>query len=211
MSFNYGTSNFYFSLNLEDDEKQKTKFIKDIERIVRSSLEYRNYIKFLKTEALINYCSVLNKLPDDIVNSISIEMHHYPFTLYDITEAILDRHLQCGLNFSRISIANEIMDLHYNNQIGLVPLTETAHELAHSNTIELSSKLIFGDYERFISLYQSFLDQNKIQFVRSLQEKSLLNNDYFIEVNKDVFEIDPSIFRSNEDDEEETKILEDGF
>jgi hypothetical protein len=84
MSFNYGTSNFYFSLNLEDDEKQKTKFIKDIERIVRSSLEYRNYIKFLKTEALINYCSVLNKLPDDIVNSISIEMHHYPFTLYDI-------------------------------------------------------------------------------------------------------------------------------
>ena len=211
MAFNYGTSNFYFSLNLEDDEKQKTKFIKDIERIVRSSLEYRNYIKFLKTEALMNYCSVLNKLPDDVINNISIEMHHYPFTLYDITNAVLDRHLQCGLNFSKLSIANEIMDLHYNNQIGLVPLTETAHELAHSNTIELSSKLIFGDYERFINIYELFLEPNKIQFVRILQEKSLLNNDYFIEVNKDVFEIDPSIFRSSDDDYDETKSLENEF
>ena len=209
--FNYGTAEFYTNLNLDEDPKLKTSFIKDIERIIRTSLEYRNYIKFLKTEALMNYCSVLNRLPDDVLKNLSIEMHHFPFTLYDIVESVLDRHINCGLNFSRLTVANEIMDLHYNNQIGIVPLTETAHELAHSGTLELSSNLIFGDYERFISLYESFIDCKKIDFVRDLQEKSLLNKDYFIEVNKDIFEIDPDIFMDTQNIDIETNKLDNIF
>ena len=42
----YRSKSFYNDLELLTNEKNKEKFIKSIERIIRTSIEYRNYIGY---------------------------------------------------------------------------------------------------------------------------------------------------------------------
>ena len=174
----YQKDTFYDTLNLLENEKQKEKFIKTVEKIVRGSIEYRNYIKYLKTEALNVKCTILNKLPEEVTSSISIEMHHFPFTLYDLTEIILNKYLKNGKPFTRLSIANELMDSHYFNQVGIIPLSVTMHQLAHSNPNILSKNNIFGSYSKFIEEYELYLTEeheNKIDKLENLPEQLIVN------------------------------------
>ena len=69
-----------------------------------------------------------------------LEFHHYPFTLYDICEIVVMKGAADQKYESSFSAAKKIMDLHYKNIIGLVPLTKTNHELAHDGKIFLSTK-----------------------------------------------------------------------
>ena len=207
----YGNSSFYYNLRLHDDEKEKDKFIKDIERIIRTSLEYKNYIKFLKTEALLKYCSLLNKMPEEITAKLSLEMHHYPFGLYDLVNIILSKHLIERIEFSRLTIANEVMDLHYNIQIGIVPLTVTMHELAHSNSIKLSSDMIFGDYHAFMQEYVEYIPEDKKLEISNMEQKSLFNKDYYAKINSVTLDINPSIFSDDEDEDLSTKEIDEFF
>jgi hypothetical protein len=120
------------------DEKGTRKFIKNIESLVRTSREYKNYIEQLRT----NF-SHLNQ--DAVMGNIStldtdLEFHHYPFTLYDVCEIVVMKGAIDQKYESSFSAAKKIMDLHYKNIIGLVPLTKTNHELAHDGKIFLSTK-----------------------------------------------------------------------
>lgn len=54
------------------------KVIKYIERVIRSSYEYRDYIKYLKTTLDINSCTFYEGY--SISNGLSVEIHHSPFT-----------------------------------------------------------------------------------------------------------------------------------
>lgn len=187
----YQTDSYYEGLGLLENEKQQEKFIKSIEAIVRTSLEYRSYIKYLKTEALLKKCTILDKLPEEILKSISIEMHHFPFTLYDLVQIILVKHLKNNTGFTRLSIANEVMDSHYLNEVGIVPLSVTMHQLAHSDTRILSKKNIFGKYKKFIDkygIYASEEQKNKIVKLEKISDtlvSNMINN--YLEVDKELY------------------------
>ena len=127
----YYYSDFY-------DEKGTKKFIKNIESLIRTSREYKNYIEQLRT----NFPH-LNS--DVILGNIStldadLEFHHYPFSLYDIVEVIVMKGAATGKLESSFSAAKKVMDLHYKNVIGLVPLIETNHELVHAGKLFISTK-----------------------------------------------------------------------
>lgn len=204
----YGKYIFYLPLRLNESEKEKDRFIKDIEGIIRRSSEYRNFIKFLRNEALLNYCTVMNKLPEDVIQQLSLEMHHYPYTLYDLVKTVLDTYLGNRNDFSRLSIANEVMDLHYNLMVGIVPVTKTMHELAHSRHIKISIKSVFGNYNKFTEFYQAYIPLEKIQ---EIQELESMKEDYLLKVNSRSLEINPSLFEEDEDDDNSTDELEDEF
>lgn len=155
----YQSSTFYEELNLGNNDKQLEKFIKTVERIIRTSLEYRNYIRYLKQEVLLIKCNILNRLPEEVSKEITIEMHHYPFTLYDLVEIVTTKHVKLGNKFTRLSIANEVMNLHYAGHVGLVPLSKTMHQLAHSDPDILHRHSIYGKYETFITDYEMFFTQ----------------------------------------------------
>lgn len=155
------------------DEKGTRKFIKNIESLVRSSREYKNYIEQLRT----NF-SHLNQ--DAVMGNIStldtdLEFHHYPFTLYDICEIVVMKGATDQKYESSFSAAKKIMDLHYKNIIGLVPLTKTNHELAHDGKIFLSTKQIFGNWEEFYNQYLKYISVENKNKIKDLKEKSEAN------------------------------------
>ena len=73
------------------NEKDKIKLIKTIERIVRSSMEYKQYIQYLRDEIDMTLCSFFNNINNKNTKKISIEIHHEPFTLFDLTQIVLDK------------------------------------------------------------------------------------------------------------------------
>lgn len=192
----YGTSGFYATYDLAENEKAKTRFIQGIEQIVRSSYEYSNFIKYLKTEAKLVYCDVLQGIDEETMKNLSLEMHHYPFTLYDITDAVLMKYVLNGRDFTRLSIANEVMDLHYSLQVGLVPLTVTVHQLAHSGGIMVDIDHIFGDYKRFAEEYKLYIADTATARLKVYESKSRNkawiknNNRKTLEFNGTLFDLD---------------------
>jgi hypothetical protein len=148
-----------------DDVKEYTKIIKKAVITVRSSVEYRRYIKYLREEVNISKCSLLQGV--DHENS-SIEIHHYPFTLYDITDIVAQYFIKNELEFSTISLAERVCQLHFQNKVGLVPLSKTAHELAHSGSIFVSLKNIFGNVRSFMSEYSLGMNSEYIDRLNAL-------------------------------------------
>lgn len=159
---------FYFENYYEDSEVKK--FVKSTERLIRQSREYKTYIEQLHTNVY-----ELNK--DNILSNISnadapLEFHHYPLSLYDIIETVMLKHIAAGETFTSYSIAKEIMELHYRHIIGLVPLSKTMHELAHSGNIFISKSQIFGEYSVFLTEYASGLSNTLKAQIQQMEQYS---------------------------------------
>ena len=101
-----------------------------------------------------------------------MEFHHYPFTLYDIVTIVMNSHVINKTPFTSFSIAKEVMQLHYRNIIGLVPLTKTTHELAHEGEIFLSTKQVFGNYKQFISEYGNAIPAELMLTLKDIEDKT---------------------------------------
>ena len=140
---------FYF----EDyyDDKAVKAFIKSVEKLIRTSIEYKTYIEELRTSVFeLNRDVVLHNITNA---DTSLEFHHYPLNLYEIVETCILHHVVNNEKFTSFSLAKEIMDLHFKHKIGIVPLSKTNHELAHSGNLFISKHQIFGNYEKFIEEY----------------------------------------------------------
>ena len=152
---------FFYNL---DYTKDKDKFIKTVERIVRSSLEYRQLIDYLKTAIGMNFCSFFNKVSKEMYpggNKIGIEIHHEPFTLYDIVAIILTNRLTKDKKerVDLLDIAEEVMSIHYEGIVGLVPLSNTVHELVHSGKIFIPLQMIDKGFNTFFLRYKKAIYQ----------------------------------------------------
>jgi len=144
-----------------DSDKEMNSFIKKVESFVRQSPEYRSLISYIRSELDLSYCAYLNKLTDDLVG---IELHHSPFTLYDYVSIMVNKYIMKEKLFNTFSIAYEVMKLHYENKVGLVPLSKTIHELAHAegSGIFINREMILGNIETFFEEYEMFM-QNEIK------------------------------------------------
>jgi len=146
------------------EEKDKIKFIKKVERLVRSSDEYRTFVRYLKDDLNFNHCSMLNTLNSD---EVSVEMHHHPFTLYDITETVINEHVIKNQKFNSFSISNYVMELHYKNFVGLVPLSKTMHELIHydRSSYKIPRELVVGNFDLYYQKNVQFMEEEpKIKY-----------------------------------------------
>ena len=110
---------------LEVDDKLINKII----RVLRNSMEYKEYILFLKQELNLNHCSFLTNLDYE---EVDIHMHHGPLTIYEIIDIVFRKQLLESNKVSSFSVMEEVMRLHYENRIGLIPISSTVHELVHS-------------------------------------------------------------------------------
>lgn len=145
---------YYVSI---ETEKMKKSFIDRVEKLVRSSMEYRDYINFLKNYMDMNRCWFFQKVCQEKTNGrkrISIEIHHAPFTLYDIVSTVIDRFQEEGRPLNALLIADEVMELHYANKVGLIPLSKTMHQVVHnSSKIKIPLYAIYGNYTEFLDEY----------------------------------------------------------
>jgi len=165
---------FYFTQ--WSDAKETKAFIKNVEKQIRMSKEYKMYIGHLNNNIGIHECSVFGNLSDEI-DGLTLEFHHYPFTLYDIVEICMNKHILNDEKFTSMDIVYEVLHLHELNQIGLVKLSKTAHELVHAGKIFIKLESIFGDVNKFLEKYKDYIPDETIMNYNNLIDMNNTNFD----------------------------------
>lgn len=160
------------------NEKDKIKFIKTVEVNVRSSQEYRDYIKFLKDNIDMTKCTYFNNLSNKDGKRIGIEIHHEPFTLFDITNIVVDKWLAQEIPLNTLDVAEEVMLLHYRNMVGLLPLSLTVHELVHDGKVLIPLQVVYGNYIKFLEEYDEYISQDlkNILEAKLIMSKEVVDN-----------------------------------
>lgn len=142
--------------------RDQEKYIKTVENVCRKSMEYKNYIQFLRQNMDMNQCTVLKNVISKSGKHYRIEIHHEPFTLFDIVQTVIQKRLDLGESISELAIADEVMGLHYEGKVGLIPLTVTMHELVHNGRIFIPLQYVYQDYSGFYQRYQRYIEDNPI-------------------------------------------------
>ena len=143
-------------------DKHRVNFIKQrCEKAVRSSMEYKAYINFLKETCDMKHCAFFQKITMGEGKKVHIEFHHEPFTLYDYCEVILDKFIAEGRQLNALLIADEVMELHYANKVGIIPLSKTIHEAYHnSDKITIPLNMVYGEYNQFLNEYDEYMSED---------------------------------------------------
>lgn len=165
-----------YTVQLRSD-KDRVKFVKRIEKIVRSSQEYKDYIAYLKENVDMTSCRFFNRVDSEDNRRIKIEIHHEPLTLFDIVNVIVEKWIVEGIPLNDLYIADETMRLHYENKVGLIPLSKTVHQLVHnSSDIIIPLTQVFGDYRAFLNEYGEFIESGFPDLIEKLENKIALTN-----------------------------------
>jgi len=135
------------------EEGEFTKFVKNIEKDVRKSDEYSTYLWNLRNLGLES-CSFLGNVNDE---NATIEFHHYPFTLYDIVATVVEKRLYNKEHTSTFLVAAEVLKLHFDNKVGLIPLSTTVHELVHAGEIFINLNQVYGNFQQFVNEYEKYI------------------------------------------------------
>ena len=158
-----------------NDEKDFDRYIKDCKRIVRQSFEYKQFIAELKNKMGMNKCAFLNISAEENPK-VKIEIHHYPFTLDDLINKVFNKRSYYHESLSVYVVAKEVLELHYKVMVGLIPLSETVHELYHSGRLFIPIDKIFGRYQLFITYYQPFIDPDLLDTVSRIEKYTIENS-----------------------------------
>lgn len=159
----------------------RDKLITRIEKMVRNCYEYRELISFLKEEMNLDHCILFTNITYDIA---SIEFHHI-FTLFEIVDTVLRKHevLYGEDNINAFEVANEVMRIHYEGRVLLVPITATVHKLIHSDglfiPLQVASQSGFGNWRLFLSIYKPYMsDAFMNRFKNYVKESTKVTEDY---------------------------------
>ncbi len=145
-------SDFDLPLRIKDFTavKEKTKFIKSVEHLVRYSPEYKYWVKYI-TEAMGNTRCVLT---DENLYECNIDIHHHPVGLYDICGSVIDDYMGKDEGFCSYDIAIKVITLHYQNRIGYIPLLSDLHCKHHNGFLDLPIEFVQGDYKYMLENYE---------------------------------------------------------
>lgn len=158
-----------WSLN---DEKDFRRYIQTIEQEVRGSHEYKQYIQYLRNGFNMNSCAFYRNVTNAIEPKIQIHVHHDPITLYDICLIVFRKRQAFAEDLDEQSVAEEVMWLHYNGYVGLIPLSETVHELVHNQYLFVPVNHVFGDWKQFVEMYRQFFSLDQIDTLKDIEAAS---------------------------------------
>jgi hypothetical protein len=157
---------FPYSLSLRikelEDEKDLKKFVKSTEALIRRSPEYKLWTSYVRDVLGCSKCEIT----DERIGEVTVEIHHHPFSLYTIVKAEVLKNSSNNKEFCSFDIATNLIEQHFQNQIGYIPLVKTIHEKFHNGYFQIPLELIHGDYKNLITKYFDYLDD---------EEKDLIN------------------------------------
>ena len=173
-----------YTTTLETD-KAKVKYVKKIEHIIRSSMEYRDYISYLKEYVDMNHCEFFTNIQNSQGSKVRIEIHHEPLTLYDIVYSVVNKFISEGIPLNDLFIADEVMDIHYRNMVGLIPLSKSLHQIIHnSDEIIIPLNIVYGNYRQFLIDYEDYLDETTIEKIeRKISQTKNIKREMFDKLN----------------------------
>lgn len=160
-----------------NDPKDLKKYIFTVEKTVRQSIEYSNMIAYLRENLNMNQCSFFANVTNAESRKVRIEIHHEPLSLYDIAEIVTRKRLAYNENMDEELTAKEILIEHYRLHIGLIPLSETAHELAHNRYLFIPTTKLFGNYKKFLELYNPYIMPEQKEYIDNIEEATRYYSD----------------------------------
>ena len=155
-----------------EDDKDFEKYIKDVEKEVRTSFEYKQFIAYLRDYMDMNKCAFLANTTRDRDSKVKIEIHHYPFTLYDIVKIVYNKRVFNSESIELEMVAKEVMQIHYELLVGLIPLSKTVHELAHNEWIFIPVDKVLGNWQHFMAVYKDFMEADTADVIERIIEFS---------------------------------------
>jgi hypothetical protein len=129
--------------------KDFENFVKNVERIVRYSQEYKLWVKYISDCLGHSECA----LTKESINECSLEVHHHPITLYTVVKSVLNDMMSRNAEFSTFDVATKVIELHFQNKIGYVVLLSDLHKKYHSGFLNLPIELVHGDYKHILQSY----------------------------------------------------------
>lgn len=181
---------YEYSVSIEND-KAKKKFIDRVEKIIRSSKEYKDYVAFLKEYVDMSRCAFFKNVSNKDTNKIKIEIHHEPFTLYSIVSAAVDRWTAEVVPLNDLYLADEVMELHYANKVGLVPLAKTIHQVVHNSFgFIIPLTIVSGNYIEFAKEYNEYINIDVLE--QKINETKMVNGNSYdlLDVEFEYVEVD---------------------
>lgn len=152
------------------NERQKDKLIKTIERLVRTSMEYKEFIKFLRDYMEMDHCEFFENLSGKKKKGL-LEIHHEPYDLYTLVDIVLTKQKTEKGYIDELEIAEEVMRLHYLGLIGLIPLSVTPHELVHDGKLAVPLNCVYGKFVEFTREYHECIMEANPAYLLMLSEK----------------------------------------
>lgn len=152
--------------------KELSKYFKSIERICRNSRSYKKLINFLRENVDMNKCSYFKNVDNIDTYSLKIHIHHTPLTLYDIVTTVYNKRLLNHESLSEMMVAKEVMWLHYNLFVGLIPLSETVHGSVHNGQAFIPTTKVYGMYKTFVKLYEPYMYKELLKVLSNMEEMS---------------------------------------
>lgn len=179
------------------DEKDFKKYIQEVEKVCRTSFEYRHFVNYLRDYMDMNKCSFFQNVSNKETFKIKIELHHCPFTLYDIVMTVFNKRMFYHESLEVEMVAKEVMYIHYFCMVGIIPLAETVHELVHKQIVFIPLDSVFGNYEEFINDYREFIPEESMNKYEAMSAQTLAYNE---ELNLQVLQQSPLIIQLPGDD-----------
>ena len=181
------------------DDKDRNKYIMDLERFVRSSYEYRNMVQYLRNYMNMNHCAFIPAVTNEITTKVRIEIHHSPFTLRDICSTIFNKRSKLHECLDIEAVAYEVVYVHYCLMVGLIPLAETVHELVHNQYLFIPTTKVFGHYDEFVKQYNDFLPEGLEATLKEIEKASIEYEDQLKVLEKHYIYLDTSEIQQNPD------------
>jgi hypothetical protein len=146
---NFSLNNQYLSLKRKtfSSEKSHNHFIKACVRMIRSSVEYREWASYVKDVMGYKTCVFTNEVSDQL----TIDIHHHPLCLFDIVNIVVSTYLKNQIEFSSPDVSKDVLLLHYTNNVGYVPLISSLHEKYHNGYLTIPPKFIAGKWDYLIN------------------------------------------------------------
>jgi len=158
----------FFSRELSG--KDWTRFVNNVKQSIRSSIEYKLFVSTCKTDLGLNNCSFLGNVVGE--DRVEIELHHSPLTLHETVEIVADSMLARGKGITTMRVAHEVMAAHFAGLVGVVPLSETVHELVHAGKVSVHVGQVYGRVGDFLRVYEAGVDEEHLSKVLMAVELS---------------------------------------
>ena len=139
--------------SLLDVETYKTFISKSISAF-RSTKEYKHYKSYLMSLGL-DHCQIFGYLSEEELGKNGLQMHHNFLTIWDIAVLITEHVVNTTGMITSFLLVDLLIQEHADNDIPIVMLSETPHELYHSESDQfLPPDMTFGRWWLLLYKYR---------------------------------------------------------
>ena len=178
---------FYQTRDTLADMDRYKAFIDNCTHRFRKSRTYKSYKSYLMSMGL-DRCQVIGNIQDGMAN---IEMHHNFLTIYDITILISQHILNTVGRCTTFDIVALLMQEDRNNNIPIVMLSETVHQLYHDNPdFYIPISMTFGKWWDLLIKYRYGITLDiaykVVKYIQNCQRNNELNSVEFFKLSDDI-------------------------